>query len=80
MAIKTAEMSIIFKTWVNKKEALKILDKFGLLQYERKRTDGRKNSLITFSVFVPSLRIEELIKRLNVEEKEVVRARKIPSK
>ena len=79
MVIRTAEMSIIFKTWVNKKEALKILDKFGLLQFQRKRTDGRKNSLITFSVFVPPLRIEELIKRLDVE-KEVVKARKIPSK
>ena len=79
MANKTAEISIVFKSLVNKKEALKTLDKFGLLQYQRKRTDGRKGGLITFSVIVPLLRTEELIEKLDAQ-KEVVKARKIPSK
>ncbi len=74
-----ANISIIFKDSVNKKKVLKIISQLRLSQFQRKRTDGRKNSLITYSVFVPQERAKELVERINQEEG-VVAARVISSK
>ena len=74
-----AKISIIFKNSVNKKGALKIISQLGLSQFQRKRTDGRKNGLIVYSVSVPSAKAEKLAERIDQEEG-VVKARIASSK
>lgn len=76
MAKQTAEISIVFKNWVNMNAALNVLKRLGLSQYQPKSTDKRKKSLVTLSIFVPPPMTEDVIKRLNIQEG-VVKARKI---
>ncbi len=73
-----ANISIVFEDSVKKKDALRIISQLKLFQFQRRRTNGR-NGLITYSVFVPPARAEELLKRIN-QEKGVVKARVASSK
>ena len=50
---QTAEIRIIFKSWVSEQKARRVLDRLEILRYHVKRVDGRKKSLVTLSVLVP---------------------------
>jgi len=62
------KINIIFKDFVDKKGALKIISQLKLSQFQRERTDGRKNGLIIYSVSVPSAKAEKLAERIDQEE------------